>query len=120
MVGEEERTVLRAENGTVTETLTRPRGVIHYNVPSAYDHAFFSNLPMEPEAFYPAYGVTEWALKGGLKDEIPNADKFRGVTYRSATFTHVTLAKEGDTDTMTVSSVRSDTGEAFDTLIIRK
>ena len=120
VVGEEARTVLRAENGTVTETLTRPRGVIHYNVPSAYDHAFFSNLPMEPEAFYPAYGVTEWALKGGLKDEIPNADKFRGVTYRSATFTHVTLAKEGDTDTMTVSSVRSDTGEAFDTLIIRK
>ena len=120
VVGEEARTVERHEGNIVTETLTRPYGVIHYNVPSAYDHAFFSNLPMEPEAFYPAYGVTEWALKSGLKDEIPNADKFRGVTYRSAAYTHVTLAREGDTDTMTVSSVRSDTGEAFDTLIIRK
>ncbi len=120
VVGEDDRAVVRNEDGTVTETLTRPHGVIHYNVPSAYDHAFFSNLPMEPEALYPAYGVTERALKGGLADGVPHADKFRGITYRSATYTHVAIAKEGDTDTMTVSSVRSDTGEAFDTLIIRK
>ena len=120
VVGEEGRTILRHEGGIVTETLVRPRGVIHYNVPSAYDHAFFSNLPMEPEAIYSAYGVTEWALRDGLAKEIPHGDKFRGVTYKSATYTHVTLTREDEEDVMTVSSVRSDTGEAFDTLIIRK
>ena len=75
---------------------------------------------MEPEALYPAYGVTEAALKGGLADGIPNGDKFRGVTYRSATYTHVTITREDGTDTMKICSVRSDTNEPFDTLIIKK
>jgi hypothetical protein len=118
VVGEEARTVERHEDNTVTVTLTRPRGVIHYNLSAAMNHAFFSNLPMEPEALYPAYGVTEAALAGGA--EVPNADKFAGVTYKSSTYTHVTLSREGDEAVMTVSAVRSDTGEAFDTLIIKK
>lgn len=37
-----------AINGTVTETLTRSHGTLHYNAPSAYDHSFLSNLPPDP------------------------------------------------------------------------
>ena len=120
VVGEDARTVERCEGGAVTETLLNPHGVIHYNVPSLLDHAFFANLPLEPEALYPAYGVTENALRGGREAGIPNAEKFRGVTYRSPTYTHVRLEATETGSTMTVSSVRSDTNEAFDTLIISK
>lgn len=118
--GEEARTVERAANGTVTETLVRPRGVIHYNVPSAYAHAFFSNLPMEPAALYPAYGVTKWALHEGREKMTPGAEHFDGVTYTGAAYTHVTLTHEDGAAVMTVASVSAETGEAFDTLIIKK
>ena len=120
VVGEEARTVVPGEGGIVTETLVRPYGAVHYNVPSAYNHAFFSNLPMEPAALYPAYGVTELALREGKKAEIPEWDKFAGVTYTGAAYTHVTLAEEGDASVMTISSVSAETGKAFDTLIIKK
>ena len=120
VVGEEARTVVTGDSGIVTETLVRPNGTIHYNVPSAYNHAFFSNLPMEPAAIYPAYGVTVNALREGKEKEIPEWDKFAGVTYTGATYTHVTLSREGDESVMTVASVSADTGTAFDTLIIKK
>ena len=116
VVGQESRTVERHPGGVVTETLHRPRGVIHYNVPSAYDHAFFSDLPQEPAALYPAYGVTEYALRDGLAKQIPDSDKFEGVTYRSATYVHVAI----NGDEMTVSAVRSDTNEVFETLVVKK
>ena len=69
---------------------------------------------------YPAYGVTVNALRGGKESEIPQWEKFAGVTYTGATYTHVTLTREGEESVMTVASVSADTHEAFDTLIIRK
>ena len=120
VVGEDARTVETGVDGTVTETLVNPHGVIHYNVPSAYDHSFLSNLPMEPAALYPAYGVKMYALKEGIEKKVKNSEFFAGITYNSAAYTHVSVKREGETSVMTVSSVRSDNGEAFDTLIIRK
>ena len=119
-VGEDARTVETAVDGTVTETLTRPHGPIHYNVPSAYDHSFVSNLPDEPAALYPAYGVKAYNLMEAVEKKVPNIERFAGITYNSATYTYVTVGREGDTSVMTISSVRSDNGETFDTLIIRK
>ena len=119
-VGEDARKVEAAVDGTVTETLTRPHGVIHYNVPSAYDHSFLSNLPEDPAALYAAYGVKTYNLMEAIEKKILHSDKFAGITYNSATYTHVTVEREGDAAVMTISSVRSDNSEAFDTLIIRK
>ena len=120
VVGEEARTVETAIDGTVTETLTRPRGPIHYNVPSAYDHSFVSNLPEDPAALYAAYGVKAYNLMEAVEKKVLNVEKFAGITYNSATYTYVTVEREGDEAIMTISSVRSDNSEAFDTLIIRK
>lgn len=119
-VGEEARTVERGIDGIVTETLTRPKGSVHYNVPSAYDHSFLSNLPSDPAALYPAYGVKLYNLMEAVERKVPNIDRFAGITYNSASYTYVTVDKAGDESVMTISSVRSDNGEAFDTLIIRK
>ena len=119
-VGEAERTVTTAPDGSVTETLTKPHGPIHYNVPSAYDHSFVSNLPSDPAALYPAYGVKIYNLKEAVEKKVPNIENFAGITYNSAAYTYVTIAREADASVMTISSVRSDNGEAFDTLIIRK
>jgi hypothetical protein len=120
VVGEEARTVETAVDGTVTETLTRPRGAIHYNVPAAYDHSFMSNLPEDPRALYAAYGVKTYNLMEAVEKKVKNVEAFAGITYSSATYTYVTVVREGEESVMTVSSVRSDNGEAFDTLIIRK
>lgn len=119
-VGEDARRVETAVDGTVTETLIRPHGPIHYNVPSAYDHSFLSNLPKDPATLYSAYGVKAYNLMEAVERKVPNIEKFQGITYNSASYTYVTVDKEGDASVMTISSVRSDNGEAFDTLIIKK
>ena len=115
-VGEEGREVATAPGGTVTETLTRPRGAIHYNVASAYDESFVSNLPADPAALYPAYGVKLHNLMGALGRDVPNVRAFDGITYNSPIYTHV----KTDGDTMRIASVRSDNGEEIDVLIIHK
>ena len=120
IVGEDARKVETAVDGTVTETLTRPHGVIHYNVPSAYDHSFVSNLPEDPAALYAAYGVKTYNLMEAIEKKIKYSERFAGITYNSATYTYVTVDREGDESVMTIASVRSDNSEAFDTLIIRK
>ena len=105
-----------AADGCVTETLTRPRGAIHYNVASAYDESFVSNLPADPAALYPAYGVKLHNLMGALGREVPNVRAFAGITYNSPIYTHVTVTREE----MRIASVRSDNGEEIDILILRK
>ena len=55
-----------------------------------------------------------------VEKKILHCDKFAGITYNSATYTYLTVDREGDTSVMTISSVRSDNSEAFDTLIIKK
>ncbi len=121
VVGEESREVKTHENGTYTETLVRPRGVIHYNVPCAFGHAFFTSLPAEPEALYPAYAVGKSAYDDGIKNNILNADKFKGYLYGyTPTYTHVRVEDNGDGTVMTVCTVDTKTNEAFDTLIIKK
>ena len=120
VVSADDRQVEATVDGILTETLTRPHGVIHYNVPSAYDHSFVSNLPEDPAALYAAYGVKTYNLMEAVEKKILHCDKFAGITYNSATYTYLTVDREGDMSVMTISSVRSDNSEAFDTLIIKK
>ena len=121
VVGEESREVVTHEDGTYTETLVRPRGVIHYNVPCAFGHSFFSNLPAQPEAYYPVYGVNKPAYDAGVQNATLNADKFKGYVYSPLpAYTHVRTEETADGIVMTVCSVDTKTNEAFDTLIIKK
>ncbi len=109
------------ENGYPVDSLTNVKGTVHYNVPSALDHAFHQNAPSEtPEAIFPAYGITKNALENMKKDFPKAAECFAGVLYSSAMYTHVSLVSDGDGSTMTVRSVRSDTNTPIDTLILRK
>lgn len=121
VVGAESCEVVTHGNGTYTETLIRPRGVIHYNVPCAFGHSFFSSLPAEPEAYYPAYGVNKPAYDIGVQNATFNADKFKGYVYSPLpTYTHVHTEKTEDGVIMTICSVDTKNNEAFDTLIIKK
>lgn len=105
------------ENGYKIETLTRPSGVIHYNIPSAHDHSFYARpYPDAPEKFFGAYGITTNAFEG-MKVKYPDeAEKFKGVLYSSPMYTYISM-KKGE---MRIMTVRSDKNEAVDTLIIKK
>ena len=105
------------ENGCKVETLTRPRGVIHYNIPSAHDHAFYQRpYKEEPEKLFGAYGITPAAFEDMKKKHPDEATKFRGILYSSPMYTYVSM-REGE---MKIMTVRSDKNEAIDTLIIQK
>lgn len=107
--------------GYLVDSFEDVKGTIHYNVPSAYNHAFHQNAPEEaPEAIFPAYGITKNALENMKKDFPQAAECFRGVLYASPMYTHVSIEKGEVASTMTVRSVRSDTNTAIDTLILRK
>ena len=121
VVGEESRETVTHEDGTKTETLVRPEGVTHYNVPCTFGHSFFTDLPENPEEYYPAYGVNKPAYDAGIQKATPNADRFKGYTYSPLpTYTHISTEKTESGSVMTVCSVDTKTGKAFDTLIIRK
>ena len=117
VVGAESVENRTCENGGKVETLTRPRGVIHYNVPSAHDHAFYQRPYKEdPEKLFGAYGITPSAF-GDMKKKHPDeAGKFNGILYSSPMYTYVSMC-EGE---MRIMTVRSDKNEAVDTLIIKK
>ena len=107
--------------GYPVDSYENVKGTIHYNVPSAYNHAFHQNAPEgTPEAIFPAYGITKNALENMQKDFPKAAEAFRGVLYASAMYTHLKWEKDGEGSTLTVRSVRSDTNTAIDTLILRK
>ena len=105
------------ENGCKVETLTRPRGVIHYNIPSAHDHAFYQRpYKEEPEKLFGAYGITPAAFEDMKKKHPDEAAKFNGILYSSPMYTYVSMRE----DEMKIMTVRSDKNEAIDTLIIQK
>ena len=92
-------------------------GVIHYNIPSAHDHSFYSRpYPDAPEKLFGAYGITYDAFEG-MKVRYPDeAGKFDGVLYSSPMYTYVSM---GDGE-MKIMTVRSDENKAVDTLILKK
>ena len=116
-VGAEKTVCELDENGYKVETLTKPMGVIHYNIPSAHDHAFYSRpYPDAPEKLFGAYGITYDAFEG-MKVKYPDeAEKFDGVLYSSPMYTYISM---GDGE-MKIMTVRSDKNIPVDTLIIKK
>ena len=105
------------KNGYKVETLTRPRGVIHYNIPSAHDHAFYQRPYRDkPEKLFGAYGITPAALEDMKKKHPDEAAKFNGILYSSPMYTYVSMC-EGE---MRIMTVRSDKNIPVDTLIIKK
>ena len=105
------------ENGGRVETLIRPRGVIHYNIPSAHDHAFYQRpYKEEPEKLFGAYGITHAALEDMKKKHPDEAAKFNGILYSSPMYTYVSM-REGE---MRIMTVRSDENIPVDTVVIRK
>jgi hypothetical protein len=117
VVGAENTVCELDENGHKVETLTKPMGVIHYNIPSAHDHSFYSRpYPDAPEKLFGAYGITYDAFEG-MKVRYPDeAGKFDGVLYSSPMYTYVSM---GDGE-MKIMTVRSDKNIPVDTLIIKK
>ena len=116
-VGAEKTVCELDENGYKVETLTKPMGVIHYNIPSAHDHSFYSRpYPDAPEMLFGAYGITYDAFES-MKVRYPDeAKKFDGVLYSSPMYTYVSM---GDGE-MKIMTVRSDKNIPVDTLIIKK
>ena len=117
VVGAEKTACGLDENGYKVETLIKPMGVIHYNIPSAHDHAFYSRpYPDIPEKLFGAYGITFDAFEG-MKVKYPDeAEKFKGILYSSPMYAYVAMRE----DEMKIMTVRSDKNIPVDTLIIKK
>ena len=105
------------ENGYRVDTLLNPCGVIHYNVPSAHDHAFYNRpYPDVPDKLFGSYGITAAAFEG-MKTRYPDESaRFDGVLYSSPMYTYVSM-KKGE---MKIMTVRSDENIPIDTLILKK
>ena len=117
VVGAEACDRITDDNGYKIETLTNPRGVIHYNIPSAHDHAFYQRpYKEEPEKLFGSYGITPAAFEDMKVKHPDEAEKFKGILYSSPMYTYVSM-REGE---MRIMTVRSDKNVAVDTLVIRK
>ena len=117
VVGAEVSDSTTDSNGYKVDTITNPGGVIHYNIPSAHDHAFYQRpYKEEPEKLFAAYGITPSAFEDMKLKHPDEAEKFKGILYSSPMYTYVSM-REGE---MKIMTVRSDKNVAVDTLVIRK